>query len=264
MSTIDIKIILWYLYEPMQYIRSAFSQHQATIQGLAVVGFIALIVLGLWLAIYSARFVPATVNRLGAAAVSLSQIFVPEKVPAITVIPFAQDNTVPSSITVPSTTEAAVPIPPAPAKTVPGAKSNITVPMGSTTPTVLSGLPDLTVHIDAIGYLASSTPDSFVATSTVPTGSRPAVKFTIKNIGTNVAGPWRFSASIPTQTQFIYQSAPQQPLNPGDRIEYTLGFDQANKGIDKMISITANFDRAITESNYDNNSNSATVTILGN
>ena len=99
--------------------------------------------------------------------------------------------------------------------------------------------------------------------TTAPSGSRPAVVFTIKNIGTNVAGSWRWSASIPTQTSYLYQSLPQQALNPGDSIEYTLGFDQANKGSGQMISVTANFDRAVAESDANNNSASATLTILG-
>jgi hypothetical protein len=138
--------------------------------------------------------------------------------------------------------------------------------MGSTTTSAapsLFGFPDLVVSIKDIGYLATSSAESFVASSTVPFGSRPAVVFTIKNVGTNATGAWRFSASIPTQTAYIYQSQLQPPLNPGDSIDYTLGFDQANKGANKMISITANFDRTITESNPDNNSASTNITILG-
>jgi hypothetical protein len=127
----------------------------------------------------------------------------------------------------------------------------------------LYGFPDLVVNITAVGYLATTSPDSFVATSTVPASGRPAVKFTIKNIGTNVAGAWRFSASIPTQTAYIFQSQPQQILNPGDSIDYTLGFDQANRGSNQTISVTANFDHAIAEITVNNNSASASLTILG-
>jgi len=136
---------------------------------------------------------------------------------------------------------------------------------GSSVPSsgTLTGLPDFIVTINEVGYLTTSTTDSFVASSTVPTGNRPAVKFTIKNVGTNTTGSWRFSASIPTQTAYIFQSQPQQSLSPGDSIDYTLGFDQANRGSNQTISITANFDHAVAESNSDNNSNSAKITILG-
>src|SRR3989344_3436924 len=44
---------------------------QAAINGLAVVGFIALVGAGIWFAVYSTRFVPTVVNNLGAAAVYL-------------------------------------------------------------------------------------------------------------------------------------------------------------------------------------------------
>jgi hypothetical protein len=47
----------------------------AAINGLAIVGFIALLVAGIALAIYSARFLPKTASRIGAAAVSLSSVF---------------------------------------------------------------------------------------------------------------------------------------------------------------------------------------------
>ncbi len=42
---------------------------------LAVIGFIALVCLGMYLAIYSARFVPGTVTRIGTAAVSFASLF---------------------------------------------------------------------------------------------------------------------------------------------------------------------------------------------
>ncbi len=250
----------------MQNIESTATR-RVIIYGLAVVGFTTLIGAGIWLALYSARFVPETMNRLGAAAVSLSQIFLPA--PAyLSVVPTASttisfgDN---SSAT--PTTTIATPIVPAKPRVIartPGQETSGVFPIGSSTPAVLSGLPDLILRLDGVGYFASSTADSFIATSTVPNGSRPAVQFTITNSGTNVAGPWRFSATIPTQTNYLYQSQLQQSLNPGDRIQYTLGFDQANRGSDQPISITANFDRSVAESNFNNNTVNTKITILGN
>jgi hypothetical protein len=245
------------------------SRHPA-LYVLALFGFIALVGAGMWLAIYSTRFVPTVVNGLGAAAVYLGSVFKPSNA-ALTVVPS------PTASSTPVTTEASsTPIATAggdntsttggtsTVKPAPGKETTSTVQIGGSTGTpVLSGLPDLAVTITAVGYLTSTSPDSFVATTTVPVGGRPAVKFTIKNIGTNVTGAWRFSASIPTQTAFIYQSQLQQALGPGDSIDYTLGFDQANKGVNQTVSVTANFDKAVTESNSNNDSASATLTILG-
>jgi len=243
------------------------TKNTATGTGLAVIGFVALVALGLWLAVYSTRFVPTVVNGAGAAAVYLGSVFHRGDA-SVSVVPSPT-----ASSTLSSTASSTLPTPavekPKPVTqpaTTPGEKTSATYPMGgAATPTSpLTGLPDFIVVIKGVGYLATSSADSFVATTTVQSGSRPAVNFLIENVGTNATGAWRFSASIPTQTSYLFQSPPQQSLNPGDSIEYTLGFDQANRGADQTISITANFDHAVAESNPDNNSASAKLTILGN
>lgn len=245
------------------------ARQAAIINGLAVVGFVTLVAAGIWLAVYSTRFVPTVVNGVGSAAVYLGSVFTPADEPAISVI---QNPTAPTTISFDnaSLTASTNAIPKVetssnskPTPTTAGEKTSGTYQIGSTTALTPSGLPDFVVSISAIGYLATTSAESFVASSTIPSGSRPAVKFTIKNTGTNVTGSWRFSASIPTQTAYIYQSPIQQPLNPGDSIDYTLGFDQAIAGSNKMISITANFDHAVGESNTNNNSASTQLTILG-
>lgn len=233
---------------------------------LAVVGFVALIAGSVWLAAYSARFVPEVVTRVSSAAVYLGSFVIPSSTASLSVVPTPVASATLVSEARPA--EAVQPNTPKPAKpksaTAPGNRTNTTVQIsGATTTSALSGLPDLSVTISAVGYLASSTVDSFVASTTVPSGMRPAVSFTIKNVGTNATGAWRFSASIPTQTAYVYQSELQQSLNPGDSIDYTLGFDQAMRGMDKAISITANADRTVSESSFSNNNASAALTILG-
>ncbi|MDP1689920.1 MAG: hypothetical protein Q8L52_01825 [bacterium] len=254
----------------------------AVVNTLAVVGFIALIGASMWLAVYSTRYVPSVVNGAGSAAVYLGSIF-NRSTASLSVVPApTASSTIISFGDATSTTE--TPVTPQPVtqesikKIVPivptaGQKTTNTYQMGSATTTgALIGLPDLVTSINAVGYLAKSSSDSFVATSSVPTGSRPAVSFTIKNVGTNVTGPWCFSATIPTQSHYLYQSQPQQSLSSGDSIDYTLGFDQTYRGTDQMISVTANTAnpentgtcaRAVTESTANNNSASAKITILG-
>ena len=259
---LDIKSAIWYVCY-MNIAEIDTSNRRAMVHILAVVGFVALVGAGMWLAVYSTRYVPGVVNRVGVAAVYLGSVF--NRTPAsLSVVPTASSTFISfgsASSTISTSVTAVRP------KTVPTTAGTPTSGVyqisGTPATTALSGLPDLSVSIDAIGYLATSSADSFVVSSTVPSGSRPAVRFTIKNIGTNVSGSWRFSASIPTQTAYIYQSDPQQSLAPGDSIDYTLGFDQANNGAGQTISITANFDHAVIESNMDNNSASAQITILG-
>jgi len=251
----------------------ATPAHQAAVNGLAVVGFIALTALGISLAVYSARYVPVTVGKIGTAAVAfshtLTSVFTPAPKSTLSVVPvasttisFGEATTTPTSSS--STETVPKPVATSVAQQVAGAQTTHTYQIGSTTPSqVPYGFPDLIVTIKEVGFLATTSAESFVASSTVLAGSRPAVTFTIKNVGTAVSGPWRFSASIPTETAYIYQSQPQPALNPGDSIDYTLGFDQANAGSNKTISITANFDHAVTESNANNNSASTKITILG-
>lgn len=255
----------------MHVFENVTPKRPAAVHALATVGFVALVVGGMWLAVYSTRFVPSVVGRIGTAAVYLGSVFTPSPAASLSVvstasttIPFGQASSTistPIAAANPTTPTAQKPVIPSAGKTTTG-----TYPLGATTTqstTTLSGLPDFIVKINAVGYLATSSAASFVASSTVPAGSRPAVSFTIKNIGTNATGAWRFSATIPAQSAYVYQSQPQQSLAPGDSIDYTMGFDQADTGADKMISITANFDKAVTESNMKNDTASTTITILG-
>jgi len=245
---------------------------QNFINGLAVVGFVALIVAGIALAIYVSRFAPQTIARLNSATVTLSQLFSSPSSPSISIVPNAS-TTIPfsnvSSTTKSSTSTRKTHIPTIPAKThiASGARTNHVYQINSSsTPAhlpIFHGLPNLVVQIIATGYLTSTSTDSFVATTTIPHGARVAVKFTIKNTGTNIAVPWKFSATIPTQTNYVFVSPLQQPLNPNDHIDYVLGFDQAISGTDKMISINVDSTHTVAESNEKDNSAFAKVTILG-
>ena len=246
---------------PMNNFQANERSRRAAERGLAVAGFIALVVAGMWLAVYSTRFVPIIVNRAGSAAVYLGSLFVQNHKPSNSVISTSASSTIIYFGGATSTVPAAATV--KKVATTAGTKTSSVYQISGTATPSLSGLPDLVVYINAVGYLTSASTDSFVASSTVPSGSRPAVSFTIKNIGTNTSGQWRFSTSIPTQTAYIYQSPLQQSLLPGDSIDYILGFDQANKGTGETVSVTANFDRAAKESNTDNNSSSAKMTILG-
>jgi CARDB len=246
---------------------------QKAVTGLAVVGFVALIVLGLSLAVYSTRFVPGVVNRVGSAAVYLGSVFNPTPAPAITVVPnssaattisFGASSATPATTTTTTTTTsnvATTPVAKVPATSGQNTSNTYQIASGSTAAAPY-GLPDLTVYITDIGYLTSASADSYVSATTVPSGDRPAVKFTIKNIGTNWTGTWRFSASIPTRTSYVFQSDQQQSLAPGESIDYTLGFDQALTGANQLISITANSDHTAAESTESNNNITAFFNVL--
>lgn len=238
------------------------TSRRAAVNALAVVGFIALLFIGIVLAIYSARFVPKAISRIGTAAVSLSSVFKGAEEPAaLTVItespsiPFgdatATATTTATSSVVTTTTTTPIPIPSAPVViTVPGV------------PAALYGKSDLTVSITDVGYLRTAgETSSYVASTDVPDGKSGAIRFTVINVGTNETGTWDFEASIPTSSSFTFSSPSQRSLRPGDRVEYVLGFDRTKSGDNRTITITVDPDRNVDETNEGNNSASKNVDI---
>lgn len=237
------------------------TNRQAALTGLAVVGFITLIVLGILLAIYSARFVPAAVSRVGSAAVYLTQVFTPapkdtdlQVVPQIPFEVATSTATTSPLVTAPVTTTKPVTYPTA---TNPGTQTTNTY--GAGTPT-LYGQADLKVTITDVGYLALDNTNSFVSAKKVPDGKNAAVKFTVTNIGTNKSGTWSFQAQLPTTSSYTFTSDVQQSLNPNEHIDYVLGFDRARNG-DRDIMVIVDSGRNVSESNEANNTDTKTITI---
>ena len=120
---------------------------QAALNALAIVGFIVLVIIGMALAVYAARFVPTAISNIGSAAVYLSsQVFPAGEdtdlvvVPPTETVPFGDEPTVATSTptTTPETTPAPVTNP------RPGAPVTTVVQVG-TNPANYSGLPDIFV-----------------------------------------------------------------------------------------------------------------------
>jgi hypothetical protein len=79
----------------------------------------------------------------------------------------------------------------------------------------LYGSADLAVRILSINSLSS-------------VQNRVSMQFVVENVGTNVApAGWMFTANLPVGYSYVYSSATQQALYPGDKIVYTLGFNSA-------------------------------------
>lgn len=242
-------------------------RRMAAVHGLAVVGFITLILLGIMLAIYSARFVPAAVSRVGSAAVYLSQVFEPAKKTDLTVVPqtvsFAATTT--ASTTLANATSTTVTSPllgntGTPVATNAGPKTTTTINAGGASTAPLYGQPDLAVTITQTGFLTGNSTDDFVAGTSVPRGDNAAVKFSVTNVGTNISGTWTFKATLPTSNTFTYNSNPQQSLRPGEHIEYTLGFNQAQTG-NRTLTVTVDPNNLVSESSEANNSAASSITI---
>lgn len=231
---------------------TAPTTRQTAVNSLAIVGFVCLLAIGVWGAVYSSRYVPNIVGKLGTAAVYVGSIFSPAEEPSIATTTPSGPTTIDfGSATSTATTTVAKPAATTTPKRTAPAPTYRAV-WATTTPTYY-GYPDLAVSALAIGYLNSNSIDSFVVSPTVPDGKRPAVKFSVKNIGTNVTGTWNFNATLPTTNGGNYTSESQRSLNPGDSVDFTLGFDRADNGTDKAFTVVVNKGRNVSEVNFDNN-----------
>ena len=237
------------------------SRKVAAIQALAVVGFITLIILGIMLAIYAARFVPVAVNRVGSAAVYLSHVFSPVQDDELTVVPQIpfDDNGVVSTSTATTTT------------TIPVAPVATTFPSAPTTPSPVYvppaqpnyfGQPDLTMEITAIGYLRTDGDiNSFVAADTIPSNRDGAVRFIITNRGTNVSGAFNVEVKVKTSGGTDTDSAESGSMRPGTSATNYATFDANRSSGTVELTLTADSDNDVSESNENNNEDSEEVSI---
>jgi len=115
-----------------------------------------------------------------------------------------------------------------------------------------NGKPDLKVTFIETGYVDKATGE-FFASSTVMSTMRIAVRFTIENAGTKTSPQWSFNAVLPTSPNHTFHSTGQRELKPGERIEYTLGFDQTKA--EEIVEVIVNADptRNINELDETNN-----------
>lgn len=237
---------------------------RAAVNGLAVVGFLALVFLGIMLAIYGARFVPDTISRLTSAVYLSSE---PTNEPATTTGTRPATTTVTVFVPVPATTtpEAATTTPTTPPPSTGGPNIVQYPTYYYSYPRVPSyyGLPDLSVEIIEVGYLRTSSASSFREDDEVPEGERGAFRFTVRNAGTNVTGLWRFRAELPTKDNDddVYTSPWQSSLVPGASKTYTIGFDDPDEGRNRRIEIEVDYNDAVSESNERNNDDSATIDV---
>ncbi len=240
---------------------------QAAVNGLAIVGFIVLIIIGMLLAVYAARFVPEIVSRAGTAAANLfpgsddrdsdPTLVV---VPPTDTVPFENEGTVATSTA--TTTAPFAPSPTYPKPTAPVvAPAPIITRVQVPASTNYHGLPDLVIENVRTGYLSNADTDSFRASDEIPDGKRGAIRFTIANRGTNVSDRFEFDVKLPTTPSYTYDSRAQKELRPGERIEYVLGFTKPRAGSNREIEIRIDTGRDVRESNESNNDRTVEVDI---
>lgn len=246
-------------------IKTTQTNRSAAVNGLAIVGFIVLVIIGMILAVYAARFVPTAISNIGSAAVYLSSEVFPSGdgdgdlvvVPPTDTVPFPEDPVVETPV---ATTTVPVEQPANPVRPAPAQPTVVAVPVpGTYAP--LTGLPDLVIENVTTGYLTSSNTSSFRASDEVPEGRRGAIRFSVANRGTNMADRFEFEVKLPTSPSYTYESSRQPELRPGARIEFVLGFDQPRSGSNREIEISIDSGRDVRESNENNNERTVRIDI---
>ena len=94
---------------------------------------------------------------------------------------------------------------------------------------------------------------TFTASSSIRSVDRAGIKFEVENIGNKTSGEWTFNAVLPTYPSFIFHSKQQPSLAPGDKIEFTLGFDSIKDIGNNVVILNADPIGSIKESNEENN-----------
>jgi hypothetical protein len=122
-----------------------------------------------------------------------------------------------------------------------------------------NGTADLKVSVIGVGTIDKVT-GAFSATSTLKRSDRIGVRFAVENLGTKSSGQWRFNAILPTYPPFTFNSDAEPSLLPGDRIEFTIGFDQSVEG-NQPVKFVIDPQNEVREMTKDNNTTAITITI---
>ena len=261
---------VWYTMSHMEITTTTVNRspaRRAAVNALAFVGFIALLIIGIGLAIYAARYLPKLTSRIGGAGVSLSSLFHSDGDDDASLQVVTSTTTLPiidtATTTATSSTAASKPAGTSHAAGA-GVGGYTTVTTVTTTHVAPYGDPDLSVRITDVGYLRDDgETNTFVASSYVPDNKDGAVKFTVTNTGTNVTGSWKFEVDVPSSPSQTFTSPTQKSLNPGDSVDYVLGFEDGREGDNREITVTVDSHDDVDESNERNNEASRDIDIRG-
>ena len=127
-------------------------------------------------------------------------------------------------------------------------------------PVVQNTKVDLTGGILATGFVDRVT-GLFYPLNQVPQSARAAIQFEIQNIGGVPSGNFIFTANFPTNTNSYYTSPIQPSLAPGEKRQFTIGFDYPRSTGSNTITINIDPNNNINEISKNNNTIIGSVNI---
>jgi hypothetical protein len=254
------------------------TKRSPAVSALAIVGFIALILLGMLLAIYAVRFIPAALSGIGEAAVSLSRVFTPDdgQVEVIEQPATPSDPgvvvTIPIGPETPTEPAPAAPTTPAPAAYQPSAPTYVPpTGYGAQPPVIIPiqgqaqtgyGSPDLTVEIMAIGYVTrDGSASTFRESSRVPRGEQGAVKFRLSNRGTNASDRYEYEVKVKNDDNRTDTATGRAPSLAAGQSVITYAYFDARTSGEAEIDIEVDSGNDVRESNERNNTDSDDISV---
>ena len=249
---------------------------------LAIVGFIAVIAFGVWLAVQVVSLVPSAFSSLASIADTVYNYHpVAEEVDKTATLPDTQEedtaivldtDNFPGKendvITTGETTaesdaehtseaetkeaekfvepsvvtETPATRPSTPVYTGPRFIKTVTYSVPTSDP---KGHVDLATKIVAVGQLTSS--GDFVKRGNIDNDARGAFQFEVKNVGTKTSDKWHFVAKLTSGKK--YESKLQLPLKPQERVVFTLGYGNVGEDGINMIGATVYADDDTNKNN---------------
>ncbi len=226
------------------------SAAKATINGLAIVGFVALILGGVFLAIYAASYVPQALSRLTGAVILSNEQPTNTETPTETETPTPEtpvvtpttDTTDDEEVTTDTPRTGGPLLTPQPPRVIYSGPQ-------------LYGLPDLALVNVRTGYMRGST---FVEDNDVPNNRDAAVRFTVQNIGTNTVSDFRIKIEVENEDDAIGVGG---LLYPNGTQLFTLRITNPEEGEELDIDIDVDYQNRIAETNERNNDKSVSVDV---
>lgn len=125
-----------------------------------------------------------------------------------------------------------------------------------------NGETDLELTILATGILDRSRNREFVERDEVDENDTVAIKFQVKNVGTKTSDEWWYRAELPTDPNFTYDSEEQLELKPGERMEFILAFtDIEEDGGIAEVEIEIDPSRDLDETTRSNNRETVEINV---
>lgn len=133
-------------------------------------------------------------------------------------------------------------------------------PVGQAGRIAPNGVPDLKVDVIDVGIINPVDGQFSHATSTSK-NTEIGVIFDISNAGTAVSNKWRFQAHLPIVYDSDFLSEFQEPLKPGEKVRFTLGFKNPWRNGENSIVLTIDPQNELRDANRGNDSATAKIAV---